>query len=311
MNVAGEGDVPFRCGFVALAGRPNAGKSTLLNLLVGRHVAAVSPHPQTTRRRIRGVVNREAAQIVLVDTPGLHRPRTLLGERLGEVALGTWSEVDLVCWCVSADERVGPGDRHLAGELAAVGAPVVVAVTKEDLVDRGRLAEQLAAVGELAREVGLEVSDFVPISALTGRQVETLVEVLANLLPAGRPLFDPGDVTDQTDEQLVAELIREAALADVREELPHSIVVTVDEMGLRPDRPSDRPLFDIHATLHVERASQKGIVIGHRGERLRKTGTVARQGLERLLGVPVYLDLHVRVAREWQRDPKQLGRLGF
>lgn len=311
MNEPTKSDPEFRCGFVALAGRPNAGKSTLLNRMVGRHLAAVSPHPQTTRTRIRGVVNEDHAQIIVVDTPGMHRPRTLLGERLNEVTAGTWSEVDLVCWCLAADERVGPGDRHLAGALAAAGAKVVVAVTKVDRVGKERVVEQLAAAEELTREADLEAVGFVPVSALTGWQLGELADVLTSALPPGPRLFDTDDVTDQSDEDLVAELIREAALTDVREELPHSIAVTIDEMGYRAERPADRPLLDIHATIHVERASQKGIVIGHRGAHLRDTGTAARQGIERLLGVPVYLNLHVRVAREWQRDSKQLGRLGF
>ena len=301
-----------RSGFACFVGRPNAGKSTLTNALVGSKIVITSDKPQTTRTIVRGIVHRPDAQLVLVDTPGLHRPRTLLGERLNDLVRATWSEVDVVAACFPADERVGPGDRFLAGELAKVRQPVKVAVaTKTDLARPDRIAEHLAAIEALGRETGAEWAEIVPVSAVAGDQVDLLADLLVGLLPEGPPLYPEGDLTDAPEEVLVADLVREAALEGVRDELPHSIAVVVEEMARREDRPEDRPLLDVHANLYVERASQKAIVIGHRGSRLRDVGTRARASIEALLGVPVYLDLQVKVAKDWQRDPRQLRRLGF
>jgi GTP-binding protein Era len=304
---------PFRSGFACLVGRPNAGKSTLTNALVGQKIVIASSKPQTTRHAVRGIVHRRDAQLVLIDTPGLHKPRTLLGERLNDVVRTTWSEVDAVGVCLPANERIGPGDRYLVGELAALPRkPSLVAIaTKSDLASPDRMAEHLASTAALEDTHGVTWADIVPVSVPHRFQLDVLGDTLIDLLPEGPPLYPDGEITDQPEETLVAELIREAALEGVREELPHSITVTVEEMGLRERRPPDKPLLDVYASLIVERDSQKGIVIGHRGSRLREIGAAARQQIEALLGTPVYLDLRVKVLKEWQRDPKHLNRLGF
>ncbi|HEX4977294.1 MAG TPA: GTPase Era [Nocardioides sp.] len=306
-------DTPdFRSGFASFVGRPNAGKSTLTNAMVGTKVAITSSRPQTTRTVVRGIVHRPDAQLVLVDTPGLHKPRTLLGERLNDLVKTTWAEVDVVAVCFPADEKIGPGDRFIVNELAKVRRTTKVAVaTKTDLVTPERLAEHLLAIDRLGQETSTDWAEIVPVSAVSGDQVSLLTDLLVGMLPPGPPLYPDGELTDAPEEAIVAELIREAALEGVRDELPHSIAVVVEEMGLREDRPEDKPLLDIHANVFVERSSQKGIVIGHKGSRLREVGTSARRQIEALLGTPVYLDLHVKIAKDWQRDPKQLRRLGF
>ncbi|MCG3043039.1 GTPase Era [Streptomyces fenghuangensis] len=306
------GSAPHRAGFACFVGRPNAGKSTLTNALVGTKVAITSNRPQTTRHTVRGIVHRPDAQLVLVDTPGLHKPRTLLGERLNDVVRTTWAEVDAIGFCLPADQRIGPGDRFIAGELAALKrTPKVAIVTKTDLVDSRALAEQLVAVDRLGKELGIEWAEIVPVSATAGDQVGLLADLLVPLLPEGPQLYPDGDLTDEPEQVMVAELIREAALEGVRDELPHSIAVVVEEMTPREGRPADRPLLDVHANVFIERPSQKGIVIGPKGSRLKEVGTKSRKQIEALLGTPVYLDLHVKVAKDWQRDPKQLRRLGF
>ncbi len=305
----GEG---FVSGFVSFVGRPNAGKSTLTNALVGTKVAITSSRPQTTRTVVRGILHRDDGQLILVDTPGLHRPRTLLGERLNDLVRSTWSEVDVVAVCFPADERIGPGDRFLVEELAKVRRTTKVAVaTKTDLASPQRIGEHLLAIEELGRATGTDWAEIVPVSAVAGDQVELLADLLMGLLPEGPALYPDGELTDTPEEAIVAELVREAALEGVRDELPHSIAVVVEEMGLREGRPEDRPLLDIHANVFVERSSQKGIVIGRGGARLRQVGADARKQIEAMLGTPVFLDLHVKVAKDWQRDPKQLRRLGF
>jgi GTP-binding protein Era len=302
----------FRSGFASFVGRPNAGKSTLTNALVGTKVAITSSRPQTTRTVVRGIVHRPDAQLILVDTPGLHRPRTLLGERLNDLVRTTWSEVDVVAVCFPADEKVGPGDRFLVTELAKVRRTTKLAVaTKTDLVGPERIAEHLLDIAALGEQTGTSWAEIVPVSAVAGDQVDLLADLLVAQMPEGPPLYPEGDLTDSPEEILVAELIREAALEGVRDELPHSIAVVVEEMGLRDGRPEDKPLLDIHANVFVERSSQKGIVIGHRGARLREVGSAARRQIEALLGTPVFLDLHVKIAKDWQRDPKQLRKLGF
>jgi GTP-binding protein Era len=304
--------VTFHSGFACLVGRPNAGKSTLTNAMVGRKVAITSDRPQTTRRVLRGIINRPEGQLILVDTPGLHRPRTLLGERLNDQVRETWSSVDVVGLCIPADEAVGPGDRYIATELSFLRRkPIVAVVTKTDKVTKGVLAQRLMQVSELADEVGFEWSDVVPVSAMTGSQVELTVAQLIGQLPDGPILFPDGDYSDEPLEIAVGELIREAALDGVQDELPHSIAVVVDEIVPREDRPVDRPLTDVRASLFVERDTQKAIVIGKAGSRLKQVGTRARKEIEELLGVPVYLDIRVKVAKDWQKDPKQLRRLGF
>ncbi|MDX3192148.1 GTPase Era [Streptomyces sp. MN03-5084-2B] len=294
-----------RSGFACFVGRPNAGKSTLTNALVGTKVAITSSKPQTTRHAIRGIVHREDAQLVLIDTPGLHRPRTLLGERLNDIVHTTWSEVDVVGFCVPANEKIGPGDKFIAAELQKIAkrTPVIGIVTKTDLVQPQQVAEQLLALQQV-----MEFAELVPVSAVDGFQVGTLADLLVQRLPEGPQLYPGGELTDEPEQTLVAELIREAALEGVRDELPHSIAVTVEEMLPREGRDD---LVDVHAFLYVERPSQKGIILGHKGERLREVGATARKSIEALLGSKVYLDLHIKVAKEWQRDPRQLRRLGF
>jgi GTPase len=292
----------FRAGFACIVGRPNAGKSTLTNALIGTKIAITSSRPQTTRHVVRGVLHREDSQLVLVDTPGLHKPKTLLGERLNDLVRATWSEVDVIGLCIPADEPVGRGDSFIASEIAGLKATVMAVVTKIDLVDRGQLAEQLVAVSKLG-----DFADVVPVSAVSGEQLDVLERVMAGHLPPSPRLYPDDMITDEPEQVMVAELIREAALEGVRDELPHSIAVLVEEMIPA----EDRPLTRIYADIYVERASQKAIVIGAGGTRLRDVGIRARAEIEALLGTKVYLDLHVRVAKEWQRDPKQLRRLGF
>ncbi|MGV1004619.1 MAG: GTPase Era [Candidatus Nanopelagicales bacterium] len=305
-----------RSGFAGVVGRPNVGKSTLTNALVGQKVAITSGKPQTTRRVIRGILTRPDAQLILVDTPGVHRPRTLLGERLNALVEQAYSDVDVLCLCLPADEPVGPGDRRLATVLSGQSAggraiPLVAAVTKTDKIAHAALPEKLQSVAELATECGFTWADVVPVSAVARSQLDILSEILIGHLPPGPALFPDGEATDEPLEIMIAELIREAALEGVRDELPHSIAVVVEEMADRPDRPPHRPLVDIHANVFVERQSQKAIVLGVQGARMREVGTKARKEIEALLGKPVFLDLHVKVAKEWQRDPKQLNRLGF
>ena len=292
-----------RAGFVTFVGRPNVGKSTLTNALVGEKVAITSSKPQTTRRAIRGIVHRASGQLIVVDTPGMHRPRTLLGERLNAVVQDTLGDVDVIGFCVPANEPIGPGDRYINEQLDSFPRTRKVAiVTKTDVAGPTKVAEQLLAVSELR-----EWDEIIPLSALTGDQVELLADELIGLMPVSPPLYGEEAVTDETEDDRVAELIREAALEGVSDELPHSLAVTIDEMAER----APGGVIDIYANVWVERDSQKGIIIGHRGARLTEVGTRARLEIEKLLGRRVFLKLHVKVAKEWQRDPKQLGRLGF
>ena len=292
-----------RAGFVTFVGRPNVGKSTLMNALVGEKVAITSSKPQTTRRAIRGIVHRAAGQLIVVDTPGMHRPRTLLGERLNAVVQDTLGDVDVIGFCVPAGEPIGPGDRFINEQLDSFARTRKIAiVTKTDDASRARVAEQLLAVSQLR-----EWDAVIPLSAVTGDQVDLLADELIALMPVSPPLYEADAVTEETAIDRVAELIREAALEGVSDELPHSLAVTVDEMTER----SGSAVHDIFADVWVERYSQKGIIIGHRGSRLTEVGTRARHSIEALLGRRVYLKLHVKVAKEWQRDPKQLGKLGF
>jgi GTP-binding protein Era len=277
-----------------------------MNALVGSKIAITSSRPQTTRKAIRGIVHRPDAQLVIVDTPGLHRPRTLLGERLDSLVRSTLTEVDVIGFCLPADEKIGPGDKYLAAELSGSthqATPVVAIVTKTDQASPEQVAAQLVAVAGLA-----SWADVVPVSAVTGFQLDVLTDVLISHLPPGRPLYPDGELTDEPDQQLVAELIREAILEGVHDELPHSIAVVVEEMMPRPGRDD---LIDVHAIMYVERQSQKAIVIGAKGARLKEVGSRARKQIEALLGTRIYLDLRIKVAKDWQRDPRQLRKLGF
>ncbi len=300
----------FHSGFVCFIGRPNTGKSTLTNALVGTKVAITSNRPQTTRHTIRGIVHREDFQIILVDTPGLHRPRTLLGKRLNDLVRDTYSEVDVIGLCIPADEPIGPGDRWIYQQIRDVAprTTLVVVVTKIDKVPRDRVAAQLMSVSEEFGGAEGNLREIVPVSASTGEQLDVLIDVLAAQLPPGPAFYPDGELTDEPEEVLMAELIREAALEGVRDELPHSLAVVIEDIEEREGRDD---LIDVRAVLYVERDSQKGIVIGKGGARLREVGTAARTQIEKLLGTKVFLDLRVKVAKNWQRDPKQLGRLGF
>lgn len=293
----------FRAGFVTFVGRPNVGKSTLTNALVGEKVAITSSKPQTTRRAIRGVVHRPTGQLIVVDTPGVHRPRTLLGERLNTLVQTTLGDVDVIGFCVPADEKIGPGDRFINEQLDQYpGARKVAIVTKVDAAGKAAVAEQLLAVSELR-----DWEAIIPVSAPEGIQLETLVDELIALLPQSPQLYPDDAVTDEDLESRVAELVREAALEGVSDELPHSLAVTIDDIVER----EDKDIVEIYANLFVERDSQKGIIIGKGGARLQEVGARARAQIEPLVGKQVFLSIRVKVAKDWQRDPKQLGRLGF
>lgn len=292
----------FRAGFVTFVGRPNVGKSSLTNALVGEKIAITSTKPQTTRRAIRGLVHREDGQLIIVDTPGVHRPRTLLGERLNAVVQDTLGDVDVIGFCVPANEPIGPGDRFINEQLDDYPhAKKIAIVTKIDTVGRDRVIDQLALVDQLR-----EWDAVVPVSVSNEGQLEELAKVLRDLMPESPPLYEKDQLTEETLEQRCAELIREAALEEVHEELPHSIAVTIEETIERDDG-----LLEIYANIVVERDSQKGIVIGRGGSKLKLIGERARSEVEALTGRRVYLSLRVTVLKEWQRDAKKLGRLGF
>ncbi|MRJ78031.1 GTPase Era [Aeromicrobium sp. SMF47] len=306
-----------RSGFACFVGRPNAGKSTLTNALVGGKIAITSSKPQTTRHAIRGLVNRDDAQLILIDTPGLHKPHTLLGERLNALVRSTWSEVDTIGMCLPANESVGEGDKFLIKELAQINQgkrrpkPIFAIATKIDLVKPDRLRDHLLSIQQAGADAGLQWQEIIPVSAVADDQVDLLADLLIDTLPEGPALYPEGQLTDEPEETLIAEIIREAALEGVRDELPHSIAVVVEEMVARTDRPKDKPLVDVRVNVYVERDSQKGIIIGKQGSRLRQIGSDSRSQIEKILGTPVFLDLHVKVAKDWQRDPKQLRKLGF
>ena len=292
-----------RSGFVSFVGRPNVGKSTLTNALVGEKIAITSAKPQTTRRAIRGIVHRKNGQLIIVDTPGLHRPRTLLGQRLNDLVDATLGDVDVIGFCIPANEKIGPGDAFINEALNGFRrAKLVAIVTKTELVNKTQLADQLFAVNELR-----DWDAIVPVSALGDEQLDVLCDVLIGLMPESPALYPEDAVTDETLEARICELIREAALEGVHDELPHSLAVTLDEMNKR----DGKDLMDIHANVWVERDSQKAIVIGKGASRIREVGSVARKEIESLIGMKVFLDIRVKVAPDWQRDPKQLGRLGF
>ena len=291
----------FRAGFVSFVGRPNVGKSTLMNAIVGQKFAITSSKPQTTRKAIRAILNREDGQLIIVDLPGVHRPRTLLGQRLNDLVTSTLTDVDVIAFCSPANERIGPGDKHIVADLARFPKSRKIAiVTKVDTVPRERLAEHLLAVQQLG-----EWAEIVPVSGLKGLQVELLTDLLVKQLSVGTQLYPEDIETDETDDELICELVREAALELVEDELPHSLAVTLDEIVTSDDKPN------IHVSLWVERDSQKGIVIGKSGSMLKKIGSEARAQIQQLLGYPVHLSIQVRVAPDWQRNPKQLGKLGF
>lgn len=303
-----ETSAEHRAGFICFVGRPNAGKSTLTNALVGQKIAITSSKPQTTRRTIRGIVHRPTAQLIVVDTPGLHRPRTLLGERLNDLVRETLLDVDVIAMCIPADQKVGPGDRFIAAELEELGRggrrkPLIAVVTKSDLVTRQALAEQLIAVDQLSPWAAV-----IPVSAVSDFQVEALIGVLAEHLPKSPPLYPEETTHDEERDITIAEFVREAALEGVHDELPHSLNVVVEDIEPRADNPN---LLDVRVSIFVERDSQKGIIIGRGGSRLKEIGIAARREIEQVLEQRIHLDLRVKVAKEWQRDPRALNRFGF
>ncbi|MDP5107412.1 MAG: GTPase Era [Candidatus Nanopelagicales bacterium] len=302
----------FKSGFACIVGRPNVGKSTLTNQLVGEKVAITSKRPQTTRHAIRGLVHRKDGQLILVDTPGVHKPKTLLGSRLNDVVRDTWSEVDVAIFCVPADQKVGPGDKFIAQELSSASKkPKIGVVTKLDSASQADIAERLVELDQLGKECQIQWQELIPVSAKTRANLDKLLDLIIPLLPEGPALYPEGILTDEPVETMVAEFIREAALDDLRDELPHSLAVVVESIEPDEQRPSDRPLMRIRASIYVERDSQKGIIIGHKGSRLKEIGSTSRRQIEKLIGMQVFLDLHVKIAPEWQSDPKELSKLGF
>lgn len=294
-----------KSGFVTFVGRPNVGKSTLMNALVGEKIAITSEKPQTTRRAIRGILNRPGGQLIIVDTPGVHRPRTLLGQRLNDLVETVLGDVDVIGFCVPANEKIGPGDRRIAESLDGYPrAKKVAIVTKADTASRDGIMAQLMEVDSLREDWAA----VIPLSSDTGEQLDVLTDELLAMMPDGPALYPEDVSTDESIEDRVAEIIREAALLDVRAELPHSIAVQIQEIAPRED---NAELTDVYADIVIERDSQKPIIIGRNGSRLKEVGARARADIEPLLGTRVFLSLHVRVAKEWQRDPKHLGRLGF
>lgn len=292
----------MKSGFVAIVGRPNTGKSTLINSLVGQKIAATSHHPNTTRHAIRGIVNGENFQAVLVDTPGLHKPRTLLGKRLNEVISESLRDVDLILVTLPANEDFGAGDKHILELVATSSAKKFAVITKIDTVSKEKLPEKLLQIQSLT-----DWAEIIPISAIKNLQIEVIKNLFANYLPEGPLYYPENQSTDQSNERIICEMIREAAIQGVREELPHSITVTIDEIAKR----EGKDLMDVHATIHVERDSQRGILLGHKGQQLKEIGSKARVDIENLLGSKCFLSLHIKVSKEWQKDAKALERLGF
>ncbi len=302
-----------KAAFVAIVGRPNAGKSTLVNALVGEKVVITSHHPNTTRNAIRGIVTRPDYQLVVVDTPGVHKPKTLLGGALNSMVSESMDSVDVIVLCIPAVEEIGAGDLFIAQEMATHNsARKICAITMTDMAKKSQMPTQLIAASELAKKAGFVWDEVVPLSAKTDDQVQLLLDLLAKYAPES-PAFYPEDMkSDQEFHAQLADLIREAAIEDVFEEVPHSIAVVIDEVTQREKRtPDERPFYDIHASIVVERDSQKSIIIGAKGERLKNVGMNARKEIEKKLKGRVFLGLHVKVIPNWQSDAKALARLGF
>jgi GTP-binding protein Era len=296
----------FRAGFVAIVGRPNVGKSTLVNALVGSKIVITSHHPNTTRNPIRGIITRDDFQMIVVDTPGMHKPKTALGTRLNQMVNENINSTDAAILCLPADESIGAGDEYIAAQLND-RTPTFIAVTKVDKINKSDLAAKLMSVGEFIKKVGLQKAEIIPISAKNLDQTDLILELVAKELPLSPQLYPDEITTDQAEELMFADLIREAAIEELYEELPHSVMVTIEEMGER----AGGSIYDVSATLHVERDSQKGIIIGPQGSRLKAIGTLARKSIENLVGMQVFLQINVKVSKEWQKDPKMLARLGF
>ena len=296
----------FKAGFIAIVGRPNTGKSTLVNALVGTKIVITSHHPNTTRNPIRGIINRDTFQMIVVDTPGMHKPKTALGTRLNSMVNENINSTDAVVLCLPANEDIGAGDEYIAKQIKG-RQEVFLVVTKVDTVSKSELAAKLVSVTEFAQKVGQEKAEIIPISAKNLEQTDLLLDLLAKKLPISPALYPTDINTDQVQELMFADLIREAAIEELYEELPHSVMVTIEEMGER----DNGKIFDISATLHVERDSQKGIIIGPQGTKLKAIGSTARKSIENIVGLQVFLQIHVKVSKEWQKDPKLLAKLGF
>ena len=296
----------FKAGFIAIVGRPNTGKSTLVNALVGTKIVITSHHPNTTRNPIRGIINRDSFQMIVVDTPGMHKPKTALGTRLNSMVNENINSTDAVVLCLPANEDIGAGDEYIAKQIKG-RQEVFLVVTKVDTVSKSELAAKLVLVTEFAQKVGQEKAEIIPISAKNLEQTDLLLDLLAKKLPISPALYPTDINTDQVQELMFADLIREAAIEELYEELPHSVMVTIEEMGER----DNGKIFDISATLHVERDSQKGIIIGPQGTKLKAIGSTARKSIENIVGIQVFLQIHVKVSKEWQKDPKLLAKLGF
>ena len=296
----------FKAGFIAIVGRPNTGKSTLVNTLVGTKIVITSHHPNTTRNPIRGIINQDSFQMIVVDTPGMHKPKTALGTRLNSMVNENINSTDAVVLCLPANEDIGAGDEYIAKQIKG-RQEVFLVVTKVDTVSKSELAAKLVLVTEFAQKVGQEKAEIIPISAKNLEQTNLLLDLLAKKLPISPALYPTDINTDQVQELMFADLIREAAIEELYEELPHSVMVIIEEMGER----DNGKIFDISATLHVERDSQKGIIIGPQGTKLKAIGSTARKSIENIVGLQVFLQIHVKVSKEWQKDPKLLAKLGF
>ena len=296
----------FKAGFIAIVGRPNTGKSTLVNALVGTKIVITSHHPNTTRNPIRGIINRDNYQMIVVDTPGMHKPKTALGTRLNTMVNENINSTDAVVLCLPANENIGAGDEYIAKQIKG-RQEIFLVVTKVDTVSKSELAAKLVLVTEFAQKVGQEKAEIIPISAKNLEQTDLLLDLLAKKLPISSALYPTDINTDQVQELMFADLIREAAIEELYEELPHSVMVTIEEMG----EWDNGKIFDISATLHVERDSQKGIIIGPQGSKLKEIGSTARKSIENIVGFQVFLQIHVKVSKEWQKDPKLLAKLGF